>query len=115
MNIVEFKKEIELKIKITKDVINLIEYLEKRHPLIKKREFPDIKEYGWHYVSFMDWDEGDYDNHNESWNLMILNPKEISNIIQNIIKNIPFDKKISGDPYGVFRAWDEICGKWGEE
>ncbi len=101
------------------DRTNLIEYLEKRYPLIKKRKFPDIKEYGCHYVSFIDWDDGDYDKYNESWNLMILNSKEISDIIQNIIKNIPIDekrkKRLKGDPYGIFRSWDEICGEWGEE
>ena len=97
------------------DRTNLIEYLEKKHPLIKKRKFPDIKEYGWCYVSFIDWDEGDYDKYDESWNLMILNSKEISDIIQNIIKNIPVDekreKRIAGDPYGMFRSWEEIDGE----
>ena len=69
----------------------LKEYLERRYPLIKKREFPNtIKETGWHYVSFIDWDDGDYDRREESWNLMILTPKEISDKVQNIISNIPY-------------------------
>lgn len=97
------------------DRTELTKYLEKRYPLIKKRKFPEIKENGWYYISFIDWDDGDYDKYNESWNLMILNSKEISDIIQNIIKNIPIDekreKRLKGDPYGMFRSWNEICGE----
>ena len=89
---------------INKNKNTLKEYLEKRYPLIKKREFPEMKEIGWHYVSFIDWDDGDYDNYGESWNLMILSPKEISDKVQNIRKNIPGNNKKG------------ICGgKWGEE
>ena len=73
---------------------NLTEYLEKRYPLIKRRKFPDIKEYGWYYISFIDWDDGDYDHYNESWELMILNPKKVNEIIRNITDNIPIEKEI---------------------
>jgi len=74
-----------------KDKTTLKEYLEKRYPLIKEKDFPEIKENGWYYVSFIDWDDGgDYSNSEESWNLMILSSKESSNIVQNIISNIPY-------------------------
>ena len=74
-----------------KDKITLKEYLENRYPLIKKREFPNIvRQTGWHYVSFIEWNDGDYDCREESWNLMILTPKEISDKVQNIINDIPY-------------------------
>jgi len=69
---------------------DLIEYLGKKHPIIKNRKFPVIKEKEWYYISFIDWDDGDYDNYKESWDLTILNQKEISEKIKNITDNFPF-------------------------
>ena len=73
-----------------KNKITLKEYLENRYPLIKERSFPEIKETGWHYVSYLHWDDEYYNGRDNGWNLMILTPKEISDKVQNIINDIPY-------------------------
>jgi len=71
----------------------LTEYLYKRHSLTAGKPFPECARFGWHYVSFVDWDDGDYDNWKESWSLIIVDPKTIYEKIKTIIEGIPIDKK----------------------
>jgi hypothetical protein len=71
----------------------LTEYLYKRHTLTAEKPFPECARFGWHYVSFVDWDDGDYDNWKESWSLIIVDPKTVYEKIKAIIEGVPIDKK----------------------
>ena len=69
-----------------KETIDIVkQYLIDRYGSQTKMKVEQIKglETGWNYVSFVDWDDGDYDHLEESWDVLI---KSQNNIIEDIYK-----------------------------
>ena len=69
----------------THDEIKLIkDYIIERHPLTKISTAFNFLREGWNYIAFLDWDDGDYDKREESWELIIKNKEEIINDLYRI-------------------------------